>query len=143
MTSVEIDNLVSIATPASTIDAVRGPCSISIPRLEICTRTSFAGALRYFRVPTVGLKGVTGDVPMQAGEFVQFAKFSLAECGRDETPLLEKDQEDEVPAAADAKKLVFDRPFVFFVYHSETTTILVAGQFTGMEANLVREHERR
>ena len=133
MTSVEIDNLLSIATPASTLDAVSGPCSISIPRLEIRTSTSFAGALRYFRVPTVGLSGITGDVPVQGGDFVQFAKFSLLECGRDEKPLLEKDPEDVMPVTADTKKLVFDRPFVFFVYNSATATILVAGQFTGMD----------
>ena len=135
MTSVEIDGLVSISTPGALAGAVHGPCEISIPRLEIFTRSSFAGALRYFKVPMTGLCGVTGDEPVQGGDFMQFARFSLAEHGRDEEPLLEKDPEDAVPASANAKKLVFDRPFLFFVHHSGTATIIVAGQFTGMDAN--------
>ena len=135
MTSVEIGNLISITTPGSLPGAVHGPCSIAIPRLKIFSRNSFAGALRYFRIPTSGLSGLTGDVPGQGGEFVQFAKFSLVECGRDESsPLQEKDPDEVVPVTADTKKLVFDRPFLFFVHHPETATILVAGQFTGMDA---------
>ena len=134
MTSVEIGNLISITAPGSLPGAVHGPCVIAIPRLEMSSRNSFAGALRYFRVPMSGLSGLTGDTPVQGGEFVQFAKFSLMECGRGEKPLKEKDSEDIVPVTADTKKLVFDRPFLFFVYHPETATILVAGQFTGMDA---------
>ena len=135
MTSIEIDSLISLAKPGTLPNAVHGPCSISMPRLSISSRSSFAGALRYFRVPTTGLSGITGDVTVPGGAFEQFTKFSLAECGRDEKPLQQKNPEDVVPVTAETKRLVFDRPFLFFVYHSGTATILAAGQFSGADSD--------
>ena len=135
ITSLEIDGLVALATPGTLPGAVRGSCSISIPRLEILSRSSFAGALRYFRVPTSGLSGLTGEIPVQGGDFVQFTKFSLTEGTGDEKISQGADSADEAPVAANVKTLVFDRPFLFFVYHSGTATIIAAGQFTGVNAN--------
>lgn len=127
--SLEIDGILSILSPGSPVPAIRCPCAIEIPRIELYSRTSFAGALRYFRVPTTGLRGAAGNAP--CGEFVQFAKFSIAEGGRGETPNGDKNLAGAPPALAAAKQLAFDRPFLFFVYHPATATILMAGQFTG------------
>ena len=136
MTSVDIDGLIALATPGALPGAVRGPCFIAMPILNISSRSSFVGAMSYFRVPTTGLNGITGEIPVQGGAFEQFAKFSLAEYGRGEEPLRSKDPEDEVRVTADTKKLVFNKPFLFFVYHPGTATILAAGQFTGTESNV-------
>jgi len=132
MTSMEIDGILSFRDPGSSQPALRCPCAIEIPRIEISSRTSFAGALRYFRIPMEGLRSAAGDFP--GGDFVQFTKFSIAECGRGKKPPKAKNPEDAVPVAAEVKKVAFDRPFLFFVYHPGTATIPVAGQFMGVEA---------
>ena len=85
--------------------------------------------LRYFRVPTSGLKHVAAD--SSAGEIVQYAKFSLVEHGRGEKALVRKGDDEVIPESSAAKKAIFNRPFIFFIYHEATATILVAGQFTG------------
>lgn len=128
--SVEIDGVLSMLTPGSPVPVVRGPCAIDIPRIELFSRTSLSGALRYFHVPTTGLRGAAGDAP--GGEFVQYAKFSIVECGRGERLPADGIRKAPIPASAEVRRMALDRPFLFFVYHPATATILVAGQFTGV-----------
>ena len=129
ITSLEIDGLLSLVGAGPERGVRRGPCRIVIPRLEISSRTDFTGAFRYFRIPTAGLHSVAGEA--SGREFVQFAKFSLANCAPGEKPVPREDGDGASPAQAEARNMVFNRPFVFFVYHSGTATIPVAGQFAG------------
>ena len=131
MTSMEIEGVIASFGSGSSSDMRRysGPCSIVLPRMELSSRTDLLGMLGYFRVPTSGLKHVAAD--SSAGEIVQYAKFSLVEHGRGEKTLVRKGDDEVIPESSAAKKAIFNRPFIFFIYHEATATILVAGQFTG------------
>ena len=131
ISSVEIDHLLSVMMSDADLHVAHGPCAIVLPRLSLCSRLDFTAALTYFRIPSRGLRHVAGD--LAAREFVQVAKFSLAEQGVGETPLAHKDADAVVPLTPDVKKLVFNRPFLFFVYHERTKTIPIAGQYCGEE----------
>lgn len=129
MTSLEIDHLLTVTKSITEKGVDHGPCAIVLPRLELFSRTNFSAILAYFRIPTKGLVHVTGDLP--AREHVQYTRFRLAEHGRAEKPLVRKDPEAVVPIGPSTRKLVFNRPFLFFVYQESTSSVLMAGQFFG------------
>lgn len=118
----EIGNVVGLAL-------IKTPCAIVLPKLSLKTRIDLLPLMRASQVPTKGLNMVTGEV--SAKEYAQEVRFRLAENGSWEQPLREKDPKDVVPLTSEVKRLVMTRPFVFFVYHEPTGTILVAGQYGG------------
>lgn len=125
------DELLVIMNSVTEPGVAHGPCAIILPRLSIDTRTDLSPIFAECRVPTKGLVHVAGD--LSARELVQRVKFSLVEQGIGETPIQQKPDGSVVPFGADGKKLVFNRPFLFFVYHEPTRTIPVAGQYFGEE----------
>lgn len=131
LSSMEIDHLLTVSSSVTDPHAAHGPCVIVLPRITLRSRLDFSSVLTYFRIPSKGLYHVAGD--WTAHEYVQLAKFTLAEQGPGEQPLASKPAEEIVPLTPDAKKLVFNRPFLFFVYHEGTKTIPIAGQYCGEE----------
>ena len=129
LTSMEIDGIIASFGSDAAPGRYRGPCEITLPRLELLSRTDLSGVFRYFRVPTYGLKHVAAG--SSAGDLVQYAKFSLTEHGRGERALIRKGDDETIPVTPDTRKAVFNRPFLFFIYHEKTETLLVAGQFAG------------
>lgn len=121
ISSVEIVEILSsmrsVTAKGRTRDAVR----VALPRLALVSRVNLFPVLRYFRVPTTGLTKVAGN--MSAGTYEQRVKFELGGV----------EKRDEAAAATPVRSLTFDRPFVFMVYHDETQTIPVVGQYTGGE----------
>lgn len=129
--TIEINHLLSVMSSVSDPGVAHGPCAIVLPRMRLKSRLNFGAALAYFRVPASGLVNVAG--PRSAQEFVQIAKFSLNEHGRGEVPLASKPIEAQIPLTKDVKRLIFNRPFLFFVYHEPTQTIPIVGQYCGEE----------
>ena len=127
--SIEIDHLLTVMKSVTEKGVSHGPCAIVLPRLQLRSRLDFSGILRYFRIPTKGL--VLIDEGAASQEFVQHVRFSLTEHADGEAPLVRKPDDEIVPLTPDVKRLVFNRPFLFFVYHEPTETILAAGQFSG------------
>lgn len=129
ISSLKIDRLLTIHKAVSEPGVAFGPCAIVLPKFTLRSRVDFTPVLTYFRVPLVGLTGVAPGATARA--YVQHAKVSLAEQGRGELPLAKKAAKDVVPITDNVKKLIFNRPFLFFVYHEPTQTIPIAGQFCG------------
>lgn len=115
------------ATPVGNFN--RGPTVLIIPRFDIDCRTDMLPALQAFRLPVAALARLCPDVP--AKEYVQRIRFILAEHGPDETPLAERPPEQQIGIAADTKRAILNRPFLYFIYDETAKTIPVAGQFTG------------
>lgn len=129
LSSLRIDHLLTVMKSVAEPGVAHGPCAIVLPRLNLRSRLSFTSALSYFRIPSAGLVHVAGT--RGANELVQIAKFKLFEQGPGEQPLLRKSPDRQVSLSPAVKKLVFNRPFIFFVYHEKTQTIPMAGQFCG------------
>ena len=131
LSSAAIDRM--LATMSSLVDphVAHGPCAIVLPRIELRSRLDFTAVLTYFGIPVKGLRNVAGDLP--AREYVQFAKVSVVEQGPNEQPLARKPAEEVIALTPDVKRMVFNRPFLFFVYHEGTKTFPIAGQYCGEE----------
>ena len=129
LTSAKIDRLLAVTRSVAESGVGHGACAIVLPRLDLFSRLDVTGIFRYFRIPTGGLVHISENGIEK--EYVQYVRFRLAEHGDGEPPLVKKAEGDVVPVTPDVKRLVFNRPFLFFVYHEKTATIPVAGQFTG------------
>lgn len=127
----EFANLLTIMESVTEPGVSHGPCAIILPRMDIDSRLDLTDVFAAVRVPTKNLVHVAGD--QAARELVQRIRFSLSEQGEREEPLVKKSDRDVVAFGASGKKLVFNRPFIFFVYHEPTRTIPVAGQYFGEE----------
>lgn len=129
LSSREIDRLL-VVTKSLTEDGVyHGPCVVVLPKLDLFSRTNFSAVLTYFRIPATGLVHIADGAA--AREHVQYTRFRLAEHGKLETPLIDKPEDQVIPIGPTVKKMIFNRPFLFFVYHESSACILVAGQFFG------------
>ncbi len=106
-----------------------GNCAIVLPKFRIESRHELLPIMEYFQVPLRPLTSICGDARPRV--YQQRVVFELKENGSGETPLIEKAPADCVAVDADTRKLVFNRPFLFFVHHVEAAAIPVAGQFTG------------
>lgn len=129
ISSLEIDNLLTVTKSVGAPGFRRGPCVIVLPRFDLTSRVNLGPIFRYFRVPQRGLSNLVKDMPSK--DLIQQVRFSLVECARGEKPLVSKEKADEVPVAKDTPRLVFNRPFLFFVHHAATSSVLVAGLFAG------------
>ena len=101
--------------------------------LVLCVRSlTLPGAskgLQYLFNPD--FSKLTGEVAPKT--FEQRVNFPLAEHGVNEPPLERKPAERQVRITEDTKRLVFNRPFLFFVHDGETRTIPIVGIFTGLD----------
>ena len=129
--SMEIDFLLLITGQMDSRGVRRGSAVVVLPRLEFRSQTEFSSVMRDFRIPTSSLVRLTGSVAPRTYE--QRVRFRLAEHGVNEPPLAQKPVERQVRITEDTKRLMFNRPFLFFVHDGETGTIPVAGIFTGLD----------
>lgn len=125
---VEIQNLLTVTKSVSQAGVYHGPAAIVLPKFSITTRVNLNHVLTYFKIPTADL---TKAAAKTMHEYVQCVRFDLAEQGLDEAPLAVKDEANQTHLTAGAKKLVFNRPFMFFIYHEPTVTLPLVGLFTG------------
>ncbi len=107
-------------------------CAIILPKFEVKSQHELVQALQYFRVPLKPLPNIADNASPRS--YVQLTRFVLQENGANETALKEKDASMQVAVNANTRKLFFTHPFIFFVHHPETSTIPIAGQFTGVGA---------
>lgn len=127
VSSASIDNLLTVMDSITEPGVSHGPCAIVMPKISHVSRVNLLPVFAHFQVPTKGLVHVAGEV--SAKECVQLIRFTLAENGVNDKPLVEKDAKDVIPLGPSVKRLFFTKPFVFFVYHQPTATIPVFGQF--------------
>ncbi len=128
MTGERVKLLLALTGPTAE-EAALAPCAVVLPRLDVLSRTELQGIFSYFQIPLSSLVLLSDN--MSPHEAVQWTRFTLAEHAWDERPLAKKRDGDVVPLSPGVKRLVFNRPFFFFVYHEPTQTIPVMGQFTG------------
>lgn len=129
-TSVKLDESIPAMDSIVDPDVFHGAAAVVLPRLDVCTDSDFSRAMDYFRFPTSVLARFP-SVTSPPAVLRQRVRFRLDEQGLDPAPLVEKTAAEQTRATADTRRLVFNRPFLFFVYNTTTGTIPVAGQFTG------------
>lgn len=130
ISSERIDILLTIMSSVTETGVSRSPAAVAIPKMDIFSSLELSSAMRYFRFPSSKLAALGGNMP--AAAIRQCARLRLDENGASE-PVEKKAPENEVRIDKNSKRLFFNSPFIFFVYNQETTSILVAGQFTGIE----------
>jgi len=128
MTGERVKLLLALTGPEAT-EARLSPCALVLPRFDILSKTDMQGIFSYFQIPLSSLVLLSDN--MSPHEMIQWTRFTLAEHAWDEQPLQKKRDDEVIALTPDVKRLVFNRPFLFFVYHEETRTILAMGQFTG------------
>ena len=129
--SMHIDETLLVMDSIAEPSVYHGPCVVALPQLELDSSVDFTSIFKYFKIPTKGLIHVTGD-ELAAREYRQRAAFRLKENGRNEPPLERKAPEAIIKADNSTRRMILNRPFLFFVYHRPTATIPIAGQFTGL-----------
>lgn len=131
MSSKRIDELLTVTKSLTEDGVYHGPAAVVLPKLELTARINLIPALEYFKIPLQGLNAVAPEATVL--EFVQCARFRMAENARHGGAVEKKSEEQEVRMGPEGKKFIFNRPFVFFVYHEPSAAIPVVGQFTGKE----------
>lgn len=130
VSSDRIDILLSIMGSVTESGVSRSPAALAIPKLDVTSSLELSSAMRYFRFPSTKLQALGGELP--SATIRQSARFKLDENGASE-PLQKKAPEAEVRIDKNSKRLFFNTPFIFFVYNQELASLLVAGQYTGIE----------
>ena len=128
-TSKHIDHLLAVMGSVTDPGVYHGPAVVGIPKLDIASNNDIAGALAHFKFPTKGYLRLNGDLAAQ--DFRQICRFRLDEQGLDPVPLKAKPADKIIRANSGTRKFVLTGPFVFFVHHERTNSILVMGQFAG------------
>ncbi len=129
LSSTSINELFAVFGSKSGDGFRSGNCAIVLPKFRIESRHELLPIMEYFQIPLRPLTGICGEARPRT--YRQWVVFELKENGAGESPLIEKASADRVNIDADTRKLVFNRPFLFFVHHVEAAAIPVAGQFTG------------
>lgn len=106
-----------------------GPAVIALPTMDITFQSNLAQPFTYFGFPVSGMERIDGTFTPR--EIKQWTRFKLAENGQSQQPLPEKTIDQTAAKSPDTKRLVFNRPFLFFVYHEPTSTIPIVGQYSG------------
>lgn len=127
--AISIEKLVSGFNSVSEIGMSHGPCAIVLPKLEMTSRVDLRPVFAQSKVPVAGLTLVApGSTPRECEQYV---KFVMSENGVDQEPLEEKPANEIVALTKQTKRLVFNRPFVFFVYDERTSSLPIVGTFSG------------
>lgn len=105
------------------------PCAIVLPKIELTSKIDLRPVFSHSKVPTAGLTSVAPGLTPRECE--QQIKFVLSESGPYQTPIKEKSVDEIVPLTKQTKRVVFNRPFVFFVYDEGTSSLPIAGVFGG------------
>lgn len=124
ISSKRIDNLMATIRSVINLEVVHSKVEVMLPKLKYFSRLELSGIMRYFKFPMNEITDAVGDA--QARELVQYVKFELDGNGGEGSQAAGS-------ALSAEKKIVFNRPFMFFIHQSSTATIPVAGQFTGRD----------
>lgn len=127
-----IDNLFNAFRSLTEGGVSHCPVAILLPKLDVASTVDLLDVMLKLKFPTK-LPKMVGDATPSV--IRQLVRFRLCEYGLDEEPLAEKPLEKQIRATATTRKIVFNRPFVFFVHHIPTATMPIAGVYAGMEAN--------
>lgn len=130
VSSERIDILLSIMSSVTETGVSRAPAAVAIPKMDITSSFELSPAMRYFRFPSSKLQALGADLPSTG--IKQYARLRIDEHGSSEE-VEKKSPEKEVHIDKNSKRFFFNSPFIFFVYNQEMASILVAGQFTGIE----------
>ncbi|MBR4354595.1 MAG: hypothetical protein IKP97_04775 [Kiritimatiellae bacterium] len=109
----------------------KGPAVVAIPTMDQTSVNDLTGAMGHFKFPVQGYLKLNGDIPGR--DFRQVVRFRLDEQGVDAEPLKDKPQEQQVhlDKGKEIHSLVLNRPFLYFIYHEPTKSVIVMGQYTG------------
>jgi len=104
--------------------------AVVIPKMDIVTESDLKLPFAYFGFPMTEMERMEKDI---RPKFVrQRTRFHLDEKGNGGCVIGEKPSDQVIRASHDTVRFILNRPFLFFVHHERTSTIPVAGQFTGM-----------
>jgi len=129
LTSSKFVDLTSGIKSITETDISHGATAIVLPKIDIQMESDIKPAFSYFGFPLSDMERMEKGIRPKFMR--QCVRFRLDETGLDEKPLAEKPLDQVVSALPDTKRVVLNRPFLFFVYHEPTMTIPVVGQFMG------------
>lgn len=129
ITEKNIDELLAVMGSITEPNVYHGPAVVCVPKMELTSDVDLADAMGHFKFPSKGYLRLNDE--LAGKDFRQVARFKLDEQGLDPKPVLEKRPEDQIKATAGIKALMLNRPFLFWVYHEPTKSILIMGQYTG------------
>jgi len=127
--AAEADSLFTRPHRAEGTRVSHAPALVVLPKLDLTRSNDLLPLMAHFRFPVTGLPRLTGR--SSSGRLNQIVRFRLDAQGPDEAPLAEKPVERQIKATADTRKIVLNRPFLFFIRHEPTGTIPLAGQYGG------------
>lgn len=130
ISSERIDILLTIMNSVTEQGVSHGPVAIAIPKMNITSSFDLSSVMRYFRIPSTKLHSVGEN--LASSSIVQRMRFKLDEHGSSEA-LERKDPAEEIHVGKDGKRMLFNSPFIFFIYNQNSASLVVAGQYTGIE----------
>lgn len=131
VSSTQIEQLLTVTKSLTEEGVFRGVAEVALPKMELRSRLNMVSAFGYFGIPLQGLNPIAGEAT--PSECVQWTRFRLSERGRGGDIAEGKSSEERALVGPAAKRFVFSRPFLFFIYHVPSATVPMAGQFTGRE----------
>lgn len=128
LTAERISIVLSIMNSVTEDGVNNGPVAIVMPKFDLKSSLEISSAMQSFHFPTGNLKELGEN--LAGSEIVQITRFRFDENGVGEA-LEKKDPKDEVKVDQKTRKMIFNRPFVYFVYSEKHDALIVAGQYTG------------
>jgi len=106
-----------------------GATAVVIPKIDITAETDLKLPFGYFRFPMTDMERMEAGI--RPNFIRQRVRFQLDEQGLDDMATGDKPTDQIVRASQDTTRFILNRPFLFFVLHEPTSSMLVVGQFTG------------
>ena len=125
--SVGIDELLTVTKSVTARGVWHGPAEIALPKMSVSSRHDLLPTLTARRIPVSPMRRLGVEA---VREIVQQTKFTLDEAEYGVAALA-----PSAAAEGAAKRAVFDRPFLYFIHHPQTESLLVAGIFFGSAAD--------
>ncbi len=131
LTEKNFGDLLAVMDSITETGIYKGPAVVAIPTMDQTSVNDLTGAMGHFKFPVQGYLKLNGDIPGR--DFRQVVRFRLDEQGVDAEPLKDKPQEQQVhlDKGKEIHSLVLNRPFLYFIYHEPTKSVIVMGQYTG------------
>jgi len=129
--STELTDLLAGFKSITDLNVHGGISKVVVPLMDITTESDMKLPFGYFHFPLTGMERLEqGIQPKYIRQRVRFRlKGACPAVGKSDAG--ESEAEAAVPVVSDVSHFELDRPFLFFVYHEPTATILVSGQFMG------------
>lgn len=132
ISSKNIDDLLAVMGSITEPGVYKGPAVVAIPTMDLTSSIDLTAAMGQCKFPVKGYLKLNGELPGK--DFRQVVRFRLDEQGMDAEPLRTKPADKKVHLDKNGHAVhsfVLNHPFVFFVYHEPTKSMLVMGQYTG------------